>query len=336
MSDQPFFLANNQTLRTATAADDLLHPEQNRAVKGDSLTETQYLGFNVPEHNIHALGYLWHHPNLGVVTGGLMVWRGIKRFSIAAELFDMRAFTSDKVLQNDLHEVRLENSYSVKVIEPLRRLHMSYKDEARNNEVDLDFTALTPAVMFGGGDHFEQGMRVKGKLVLRGIAYDVDCRTVRDRSWAKSRPESPMPVPPASWMTGWFGDDFIFNCTLMDHAGSSPQASGAFAIPVERALNGGWIARDGRISRVVSAHKLVERDMETLLPRKLKVQLTDEHGAEAVLHGELVASLPWAVWPNIHSNVSLIRWQMADRVGYGDCQDVIWTDYVNAWQGKAE
>ncbi|MET0985409.1 MAG: hypothetical protein ABW034_08385 [Steroidobacteraceae bacterium] len=335
MSDKPFFLDTNQGLSVATAVDDLLHPEQNRAVQGDSLTETQYLGFNIPEHNIHALGYIWHHPNLGVVTGGLMAWRGIKRFSIAAELFDMRAFLSDKVLQNDLHEVRLENSYSVKVLEPLKHLHMSYKDDARGNAAELDFTAVTPAVMFGTGGHFEQGMRAKGKLVLRGTSYDVNCYTVRDRSWAKLRPESPMPMPPVSWMTGWFGEDFIFNCNLMDHAGSCPQASGAFAIPPERALNGGWIARAGRITRIVSAQKQIDRDMETLLPRKLKLHLAEEDGRETVLQGQLTASCPWAVWPNIQSNISLIRWTMGDRVGHGDCQDVIWTDYVNAWHGKA-
>jgi hypothetical protein len=146
MSDQPFFLANNPSLATATAADDLLHPQENAKVTGDSLTETQYLGFNVPEQRIHGLGYVWHHPNLRIVTGGLMVWRGIKRFAIAAELFDMRAYLNDGALKNDLHEVRLENSYTVKLVEPLQRLDMRYHDEARQNAVDLRFDAITPAV----------------------------------------------------------------------------------------------------------------------------------------------------------------------------------------------
>ncbi|MET0660265.1 MAG: hypothetical protein ABW110_19145 [Steroidobacteraceae bacterium] len=335
MSDKPFYLDVNPGLSVATAADDMLHPEQNRPVTGDSLTETQYLGFSVPEHNIHALGYIWHHPNLGVVTGGLMAWRGIKRFQIAAELFDMRAFHNDKVLQNDLHDVRLDNSYSVKVIEPMKHLRMSYKDEARGNSAEVDFTAVTPGVMFGTGGHFEQGLRAQGKLGLRGQSYDVDTYPVRDRSWAKLRPEAPNAFPPVSWMTGWFGEDFIFNCNLMDHVGSCPQASGAFAVPVERALNGGWIARHGRITRVASAHKVIERDMETLLPRKVKLHLTEDDGRETLLHGQLIASCPWAVWPNIHSNITLMRWTMGDRVGHGDCQDILWTDFVNTWHGKA-
>jgi predicted PolB exonuclease-like 3'-5' exonuclease len=30
------------------------------------------------------------------------------------------------------------------------------------------------------------------------------------------------------------------------------------------------------------------------------------------------------------ANISLIRWEMDGRVGYGDAQDVLWNDFVNA------
>lgn len=82
MSDQtPFYIAQNSAIGGGiTAADELLHPEANRAVAADSATETQYLGFFVPSARIHALCYLWHHPTLKTVTGGLYVWKGIKRY----------------------------------------------------------------------------------------------------------------------------------------------------------------------------------------------------------------------------------------------------------------
>jgi hypothetical protein len=334
MSDQPFFLAHNEAIGEASPADDMLHPEQNRGIEGDSLTETQYLGFNIPEHSIHGLGYIWHHVNLRIITGGLMVWRGVKRFAVEAELFDVRGFLNDKALANDLHEVRLENSYAVRVIEPLKRLHMSYEDGSRGNFVDLDYSAITPPVMFGDKKHFEQGLKVRGKLVLRGQEFEVNCRNVRDRSWGKLRPEAPMSVPPVSWMTGCFGDDFIFNCNLMDHAGSNFQATGQFAVPVERALNGGWISRKGRITRIVKAHKQLDRDPESFMPRSVTLRTTEEDGRETTMRGQLVAACPWAVWPNIHANISLMRWEMDGCIGHGDCQDVLWTDYVGAWRGK--
>ena len=53
--DKPFFLKQNEHFGQIEAADDLLHPEQNKSIKADSLTETQYFGFSVPEAGIHAL-----------------------------------------------------------------------------------------------------------------------------------------------------------------------------------------------------------------------------------------------------------------------------------------
>ncbi|MET0546998.1 MAG: hypothetical protein ABWZ40_11870 [Caulobacterales bacterium] len=333
-ADHPFYLAINEGVSVAKPEDDLLHTEQNRGIEGDSLTETQYFGFNVPEHDIHAMGYIWHHPNLGVVTGGLMAWQGIKRYSVAAELFDIRAYLSDAVLKNDMHDVQLENSYRTRVLEPMKRFQMTYNDEARGNHVDVQFEAVTPGVMFGDGKHLEQGLRTKGALVLRGKEYAVNGYNVRDRSWGKLRPENVMGIPPVAWMTGWFGDDFIFNCNLMDHAGSSPLSTDKFALPLEHALNGGWVARDGKLKRIVKAHKTVDRDPDTFLARRINLQVTTEDDQELSITGRLIAACPWHTWPNMVANICLIRWECEGRVGHGDSQDVIWNDFAHAWQPK--
>mgnify|MGYP001617600960 CR=1 FL=1 len=66
---KPFYIAQNSGFSQIGPQDDLLHPEINKLITADSATETQYFGFCVPQEKIHGLGYLWHHPNLGVVTG---------------------------------------------------------------------------------------------------------------------------------------------------------------------------------------------------------------------------------------------------------------------------
>ena len=66
--------------------------------------------------------------------------------------------------RNDLHHYQLENSYSVRVIEPMKRLHMSFHDEQRHNHVELDYTAVTEGILFNDGNDYEQGLRVKGTL----------------------------------------------------------------------------------------------------------------------------------------------------------------------------
>jgi hypothetical protein len=166
--DQPFYVSQNSGFGSIEHRDELLHPDAGAGIADVSLTETQYLGFSIPEERIHALGYLWHHPNLRVVSGGIYVWRGFKTFMPQAELCDMRAFMSDALLSGDLHEYRLDNGYGVRIVEPLKRLQMSYADTARQNRIALEYEALAPPIMFGDGRHFEQSMRVRGEIVLRG------------------------------------------------------------------------------------------------------------------------------------------------------------------------
>lgn len=328
MSDQPFFLTKNDDLSEARPEDDLLHPAANGKVSGDSLTETQYFGFSVPEHGIHGLAYLWHHPNLKVVTGGVMAWKGIARRSIDAELFDIRAYMSDAAIANDLHDFRLDNGYGVRIIEPNKAFELTYSDEAKQNRVTLRYDAVTPTIMFGDGTHLEQGLRVTGELTLLGTTYAVDCFNIRDRSWAKLRPENSMPLPPISWLSGVFGKDLFFNCNIMDHEGSNPFCTGTFSKSPADALTSGWVWDKGELSRVVQAFKTVERDPHDLLPRRMTLHLITSSGRELKIDGELVASCPWATWPNMLANVTLMRWTCEGQTGYGDCQDVLWSDFA--------
>ena len=332
-NDLPFFLAQNTGLGQAVESDELLHPQYTGVVTDDSLSETQYFGISIPDQRIHGLGYLWHRPNLKIITGGIWVFQGIKDRTLDAEMFDMRAFMRDTALANDLHEYRLDNGYGVRIIEPLKRHQMTYEDAARGNRVDLEFSAVTPPVMFGDGKHFEQGMRVRGEIALRGKTYRMDGTTIRDRSFGKPRPERSMTKPPLSWMVSVFNDEFAFNCNMFDHVGSNAQATGAFAVPQDGALNGGWVWRNGRVTRIVSARKRVEREAGSLLPKRIELELIDEQGNTLRMDGRLVASCPWTTWPNLIFANSLMRWECDGHVGYGDCQEALWTDYLLAHGG---
>jgi len=331
MSDtqQPFFLAHNDGFAEYDESADLLHPETHAAQPGDSLTETQYLGFSVPEENIHALGYMWHHGNLGVVTGGLWAWQGFRPNQLDCELFDMRAFMSDSLLENDLHEYRLSNGYGVKLVEPLKKLHMTYEDAAHGNAADVEYTAVTPPVMFGSGMHFEQGLKAKGHVVLRGKRYEIDGYNIRDRSWGQLRPEDPLHLPPPTWMTGAFGDDFIFNCNAFDHPRMNPVWEGAFEIPEEQVLKGGWIFRDGEVIGIASVEKRTEHDARTLFPTVTDMKITDARGKVYEMRGKVTAASTWLTWPTVSMCICLTRWECEGRVGYGDTQQAHWPDFIH-------
>jgi len=328
--DRPFFLVQNQGFGSISDKDDLLHPESFKDISHDSATETQYFGFSVPEARIHALCYLWHRPNLNIVTGGVWVWQGVKRSAVHSELCDMRTFMNDSVLADDLHEYKLVNSYGVKILEPLKKFHMTYSDPARGNSFDLIQEAISPAVMFADGNHFEQAMKVTGKLVLRGREYAVDCTSVRDRSWGKPRPEDPFTLPPQSWCTAVFPDGTSVNCNVMDQASGNPELKGSpFEVAEEHTLKGGWIYRDGVVGCIVSARKSVARAPQTNLPVGVELSVADDLGRNLHLSGKLVASCPWETWANVNMNISLMRWQCDGQVTYGDCQEAHWSDYLN-------
>ena len=327
--DKPFFISQNQGFAPIDDTDDLLHPDKNSLVEHESLSETQYFGFSIPEQRIHALTYLWHRPNLHLVTGGVWAWHGIKQSAVHSELFDIRTFMKDTSLANDLHDYRLENGYGVKILEPLKRFHMTYDDASRNSSIDLIYEAVSPAVMYADGNHFEQAMEVKGEVVLRGKRYKVDCFNVRDRSWGKPRPEDNMTLPPSSWVTGVFHKEFSFNCAIFDQASNNPELSGPFAMPEERTLNAGWLYRDGQVGRIVQAQKRVARAPGTLLPISVELEVTDEFDRTVKMHGNLIASCPWQTWANVNMTVSLMRWECEGLVAYGDCQEPMWNDYYN-------
>jgi hypothetical protein len=313
---------------------DLLHPETTAAEPGAALTETQYLGFNVPEHDIHGLCYLWHHPNLGVVTGGAWAWQGVKATTLDCELFDMLTYVDEAVLAEDLHRFELPNSYAVELVEPLGRLRMHYADERRGNLIDLDFKAMMEPMVQSSGMHFEQGMKVTGTLRLAGADYEVDGYTVRDRSWGALRHEAHAPLPPMTWMTCVFGDDFAFGTTAFDSLDREPEWLGIMEIPGGDPVRGGWVLRDGALVPVVSASKRTIRNRRTLFPEAIEMTITDADGRAYEISGTVTAAAPWQTWHNMQSVICLTRWECEGRVGYGDAQEVLFHDYIRAFLGS--
>lgn len=312
-----------------TGADDFLHPQS--PVNDDSLTETQYFGLNIPEANIYGFGYLWLHPNLDTATGGLFVCQGIKRSHLQAELFDMRAFSKQSdIITNDLHSFRLPNSYQVDVIEPGRSMRIRYQDPARENFLDMTSTAIMPVAMRGNNLHFEQAMRNQGELVLRGKRYTIDNTfNVRDRSWGQPRPEGHNPIPPMTWMTGTFDENFAFNFSAFDHPDLKPEWLGSFDWPAENSFHDGWVYRDGELLRATGGRKITRRDRHSGRPLTHEIELTDSRGRDYRIRGTTQAGLPWSGWPNCLVHLNLTRWEWDSRVGWGDTQECQWTDYIH-------
>ena len=195
------------------AQDEFFH---GQGPAGDSLTETWYWNFHIPQARINCFAYCWVHPNLGVVTAGLFIYQGRKRQHLECELFDMRDFMSRAVI-GDGSQIALPNSFKATVIAPLEQVKLEFRDDARATTLDLDLLAAAPPIVRSNNKHFEQLMHARGSLLLRGERYAIDCYAVRDRSWGELRPEDHAAKgPPYTWVTGAFGTDFAFNLGAHD------------------------------------------------------------------------------------------------------------------------
>lgn len=316
--------------------DDTLHPEFMDKQPHYGLTETQYFGFVIPEHAIHGFLYLWHHPNLGVVSAGPLVYQGKKTSSLAAELFDYRLYMPDKQLNGGLEKFTLDNSYSVEMPEHGRTFYLRYDDPQRQNYYDLTYNAVSDPMMWPNNTHFEQVMKVTGELSLRGNKYDIDCYHIRDRSWGEARLEDPMPAPPAIWATGVFDENFAFNLTAHDDPELNPIWRDKFDLPADKTLKFGWLIVDGEPVTVANAHVLTTYNRNTMIPTNIHMQVTDAKGREFDIHGEVVANCVIGTWLNLRVPVCMTRWTCNGRIGWGDSQGIQWTDFVQAFPPSAE
>ena len=326
-----FWEKRNESFAAPHPSQDALHPEARKTEPGYALTETHYLGFNIPEHNLHGLAYMWHHPNLNTVTGGVYAWTGIKEHNFECELFDFVTYMSDDCLKDGLKEYKLENSYHVQVIEPLKQHRIRYDDPRLGNKFDIQLDAIMPPMVQASGLHIEQAMRTTGSLTLRGKEYKLDgSYTVRDRSWGALRSERHTNAAPLAWMTGILDESFIFGCTAFDTPETSPDSYPGLVVPGGHTVKGGWVYQNGEMVPILSARKRVTRDPRTLIAQTIDMELTDSLGRNYPITGKVVAAANWRTWHNFETWICQVRWEYNGKVFFGDFQECHWLDFVHA------
>lgn len=331
MSDQDWNRNIGGGFGEATAADELYH---GTGPDGDSLTETWYWGFHIPEAKINCFAYCWVHPNLGVVTSGLFIYKGRKSQHLACELFDMRDYMSMSVIGDGSH-IALPNSMEVRAVKPLEQLRMTFVDEARETSLDLDMRAVAPPVMRANNKHFEQVMHATGTLTLRGSHYAIDCYPVRDRSWGELRPEDHAAgSPPYTWVTGTFGETVAFNIGAHDDPTRNPDWQDLFDLDADAAFKDGWLLADGEQRRLASASLITRRDTSTLQPVEVEARMQDPTGRDYTITGKVIAVTPWSGWSNMNAQLGLVEWSWGERVGWGEVMDCHWNDYVHGMSAR--
>ena len=308
--------------------DDLLHPEAKLTEPDATLTESQYFGLCVPDKNIHGALCLYWYPNIGQITGGVWIWEGFKHRYLTSEIFDWRNHMSDKALTT-LRDYTLVNGYNMRVVEPGKEFHAKYCDPVRNNSFDIRYTAIMAPFMLGSGNHFVQHMRTEGELLLRGKKYHVDGFTVRNRSWGQARSESNQPLTPVTWMSGVYGPEFSFYCSIYDKPEDHVEWNGQLSVPFGNGFCNGFIRINGQTVELAEGRKRMVRNPLTLFPERVELDLVDRNGKRYSMVGTIVAaSGNFGMWYNMDVAVCQTRWECNGQTGYGDVQDIKLGDFL--------
>lgn len=324
-----FYQKFEQKFGTYDVADEDIHESYKAEKPHFGLSETQYFGFSIPEQNIHAFLYLWYHPNLNVLAGGPMIMKGVKPFGQGSEIFDYRNYFPDEQLNPSLTNFKLDSSYGVEMLQPGREFRLTYEDASRDSGYDVVATAVSDIIMWPSSRHFEQVMRVKGELRMRGERYVVDGYNVRDRSWGELRLENPIAGSPIIWTTGVFGDDFAFNMTGFDSPELNPVWLDKLPPSDQRSHKFGWMIIDGTPVVVEDSKSVTRYNPATLLPEAIDIQV-QVNGRRYDIKGTITAGAPHSPWLNNRCPICLVRWECEGRVGWGDFQSAQGTDFLNA------
>jgi hypothetical protein len=278
-------------------------------------TETCWFSWNVPERGMGGWTYAQVRPNARLCNGGVWVWDASAAYSWELP-YHVNYYGLELAEQRDLRDFEFPTGVRVTCLEPLTAYHISY-DDAPALEVDLTFHAVMAPnphpvgiAPFVKGTHFDQAGRVTGTVVLDGDRIEVDCYSVRDRSWGP-RPQGPRPRSRSGAPSAGGGIGYCF-------ATASPNdAFLAYSVPTahDDPVVCGYLIRAGVYAHIVSGTRRVAVDPVTGWVTGMELEAVDDAGRTLSAAGEAV-SRHWRG----HGGDTLLRWEWDGASGWGEDQ----------------
>lgn len=302
-------------LPTFTPADDHLHTPSEK----HSWTETSWWSFNVPERSLAGWLYVQVRPHQNTTAGGAFVYDALASAPWQLPFYAM--FDHQKLPADlDLTHMRLESGVSIECIEPgmVYDLGYRFRDETdfiaslRFTGLIRPFPYLSGAPPFSASSHFDQPGHLTGTVRLRGERIDVDCYSLRDRSWGP-RPEHWSRAGRMSYAFATY-DERNGLLAFCHPTGDDPFTD-------TESVTTGYLLQDGKVTRLVGGTRRSERDPRTRMVRAIDLDVYDDQGRTASAHA--IARSAMVLSRHRVTFNTLLEWTDSDgRTGWGEDQDL--------------
>lgn len=287
--------------------DQLFHPSE-----GDLYwNESSFISLHVPERGINGFIYYVFRPNMHMAIAGPALWD-----TIGENTWDCLFYDWDWPLEipadAQFGNFQLGNGLSVHNIEPYKKIEIGYENDGCALQLTWDaVTSVATSVPAGGvaesgRRHYDQFGRMKGTIEVDAGRIDVDCFSIRDRSWGPRR----MQRSPEG--------DFVWAMASPEHAFQGTFA-GAPGDP-EQPLAVGTLIRDGVMSPLVEGRRWVtERDGPR--PTVVRIEAVDENGRTLEAVGRMKNWFEWQGYGHQFEWWCLTEWEFDGVRAWGEEQE---------------
>src|SRR5262245_15144391 len=295
------------------AADEIFHP----AGEDPWWNESGWFGFAVPERDINGFVYYFHDVRTGISGGGPALWDPSGEQVYDCLFYDWR-WHQPPTGPVDFRDFTLPNSLGHQVLEPMRRYRLSYSQLGL--ELDLEWTALMEPHELGHGSaagprHFDQPGRMHGTATLNGERLDVDCYSLRDRTWGPHRPGARR------------SGDYLWAIASSESHWHAITVAGKQS--GSDAVIGGYLVRDGELGELVKGtRRVVER--KSGAPARVLLEADDDRGRTLDAEGEVRTALRWLGWPGRLTFWTLTDWRWDGIQGWGEDQEFFAREQVRS------
>lgn len=286
----------------------------------------------MPERKLNGAIYFYHRPNMRLSAGGPILWDPSGEEISNCLYWDWdtsQALPADA----DMFDFTLDNGLSVKPIELLRSYRVAYKGDGC--EVDLRWDAVmephemarvsgevNPSVSGFWSDqgaggvttgHYEQAGRMRGSIAVEGEKIEVDCFSMRDRTWSPRRPRQIRLG--YEWAVASEESSFFAPSTAVLPGDQDP------VLGTTEQVTAGWYMKDGVKADLVSGERRVVDRGDDGHCRQVVIDATDSLGRSLHTEGQRVNLLRWTGYNDWIDHFGLAEWQFDGLSAWGEMQE---------------